>query len=165
MSLTGDILRSYRAPRRVLSHHLAAGKREDRALLYLMVACVLLFVAQWPALARSAQADPSVPFEARMGGALIGVLFVLPLLSYGLAFLIWLGLRPFGSLSLYGARLALFWAMLAISPLVLAQSALASVLGSSSAAVQAFGYGVLAAFLVILIAGLRAALEAGRAAA
>ena len=166
MSLTADILRSYRAPRRVLRSQLAAGKREDRALIYLMVACVLIFIAQWPGLARAAEADPSVPFEARMGGALMAVLFVLPVLAYAMSLLLWLLLRAFGPISSYGTRLALFWAFLAVSPLMLLQAALNSALGPAGAvAVQIFGLGVLAAFLVILVAGLRAALEDGRAAA
>lgn len=163
MSLSADILRSYRAPRRVLRRHLAAGRREDRALLFLVLACLLIFVAQWPAMSHAAQIDPTVPLQARIGGAIMGVLFVLPLLSYALAFLIWLVVRLFGPISAYGARLAFFWAMLAVSPLMLAQAALLSALGGEAA--QLFGLVVLAAFLGILIAGLRAALDAGRAAA
>jgi hypothetical protein len=165
MSLSADILRSYRAPREVLRRHLTAGPREDRALVYLVVACLLFFLAQWPAMSRAALLDPSVPFEARVGGALTGVLFMLPLLSYALAFLLWLVLRPFGPISAYGARLALFWAMLAVSPLMLAQSALTAALGAPGAAMQFLGVLVMAAFLFILVGGLRAALEAGRAAA
>jgi hypothetical protein len=163
MSLTADILRSYRAPRSVVQRHLAAGRREERALLYLAVACLLIFASQWPALSRASQIDPSVPFQARIGGAIMAGLFVLPLLSYAIAFLLWLAARPFGPISPVGARLALFWAMLAVSPLMLAQAALLSALGDGVA--QVFGLVVLAAFLGILFAGLRAALEAGRAAA
>ena len=163
MSLSADILRSYRAPRRVLGRHLSAGQREDRALMYLMLACFLIFIAQWPAMTRTAEAT-EVPIDAWRGGALVAVLFVLPLISYGLALVIWLFLRPFGPISAFGARLALFWAMLAVSPLMLMQSALTSVFGAGSPVPQLFGLGVLAAFLIILAAGLRAALEAGRAA-
>ena len=164
MSLTADILRSYRAPRRVVHRQLQAGRREDRALVYLMSACVLIFIAQWPTLSRAAQLDPSVPFDARLGGALMGVLFVLPLVAYAISFLLWLALRLFGPVERYGVRLALFWAMLAVSPLMLAQSALSSIVGTGGV-VLLFGLGVLAAFLVILVAGLRAALEDGRTAA
>ena len=164
MSLTADILRSYRAPRRVVHRQLKAGRREDRALVYLMSACVLIFIAQWPALSRAAHLDPSVPFDARLGGALMGVLFVLPLVAYAISFLLWLALRLFGPVERYGVRLALFWAMLAVSPLMLAQSALSSIVGTGGV-VLLFGLGVLAAFLVILVAGLRAALEDGRTAA
>jgi len=163
MSLTADILRSYRAPRSVLQRHLDAPRREERALLYLVVACILIFAAQWPALTRAAQIDPSVPLQARLGGAIMAVLFVLPLLAYGLAFLLWLVARPFGPISPVGARLALFWAMLAVSPLMLAQGAFLSALGPGVS--RLFGLLVLAAFLAILFGGLRAALEAGRAAA
>lgn len=165
MSISADILRSYRAPRAVVRRQLATGPREDRALVFLILACLLFFVAQWPALSRAAQIDPSVPFEARVGGALTGVLFVLPLLSYGLASLLWLGLRPLGPITAFGARLALFWAMLAVSPLVLAHSALTAAVGAPGTATRLFGLLVLAAFVAILVSGLRAALEAGRAAA
>jgi hypothetical protein len=165
VSLSADLLRSYRAPRRVLRRQLDAGPREDRALLYLVLACLLFFVAQWPAMSRAALIDPTVPFEARIGGALFALLFILPLLSYALAFLLWLALRPFAPISAFGARLALFWAMLAVSPLVLAQSALTAAMGAPGSATRIFGLLVLGAFLAILWGGLRAALEAGRAAA
>lgn len=85
MSMSGDIMRSWRAPGRVVAEMLAAGAREDRALAHLLIACGLLFVAQWPRLARAAAEDPSVPFEARLGGALMATLFMLPLILYGIA--------------------------------------------------------------------------------
>ncbi|WP_209427625.1 YIP1 family protein [Pararhodobacter sp. SW119] len=165
MSLSTDILRSYRAPRLVVREQLAAGRREDRVLVYLMLACVLIFFAQWPGVTRAAQIDPSVPLQARIGGALMGVLFVLPLLSYALALFIWLALRLVVPVSAYGVRLALFWAVLAITPLMLVQAALSSALGASGGGMQLFGFVVLAGFLFILFGGLRAALEAGSAAA
>ncbi len=165
MSLTADILRSYRAPRSVVRRQLAAGRREDRVLIYLVIACVLIFIAQLPGLGRTAELDPSVPYEAWRSGALFGVFFVLPLVSYSLAFLLWLVLRSFGPISAYGTRLALFWALLAVSPLMLLQAALNSALGTAGGAALLFSLVVLAAFLAILMAGLRAALEAGRGAA
>jgi hypothetical protein len=133
MSLSTDILRSYRAPRLVVREQLGAGRREDRVLVYLMLACVLIFVAQWPGVTRAAQLDPSVPLQARLGGVLMAVLFVLPLIAYALAFLIWLALRLVGPVSAYGVRLALFWAVLAITPLMLAQAALSTALTGKAA--------------------------------
>lgn len=160
--MTGDILRSYRAPGRVVRALLADGPREDRALVFLMTACFLLFVGQWPALARAAAADPAVPLEARLGGALLATLFLLPLIAYGLALLAHLGLRAAGLPSrAWAARLALFWALLAAAPLFLAAGLVAGFLPGSGVALGA-GAAALAALLAIWAAGLRATvLEAG----
>ena len=65
MTITTDILRSWRHPRAVIREKLRAGDREDRALAVLMGASLLLFVAQWPGLSRAAFQDPSVPLDAR----------------------------------------------------------------------------------------------------
>jgi hypothetical protein len=80
-----DIVRTYRAPRRVVREKLANGEREDRALATLIGACFLIFVSQWPLLSRQAYLDPSVPLDARMGGALMGWLFIAPLAAYVMA--------------------------------------------------------------------------------
>lgn len=143
---------------------LAQGVREDRALAYLMVACGLIFVAQWPRLAREAHLDDAVPLQALLGGAILGWLFIAPLLFYGLAFVAHLVLRAIGQRSTpFTARLATFWALLAVSPLFLLLGLSA---GLAEAATGAVGVGLLVAFLVIWIAGLReAALEPAQASA
>ncbi len=165
MALSTQILRSYRAPRSVLRALLAQDRHEGRALFYLMLACALIFLAQWPRLQRLAQGDGAVPFEGLMAGALFGWLFVAPILFYGLGALMALVLRLVRpSLSAFGVRLALFWALLAVSPLVLVQSALVSLAGPGVLALVS-GLAVLAAFVAILLAGLRAALEAGASSA
>lgn len=157
MAIAGDILESYRAPGRVLARKLSAGPREDRALAILMIACFLMFVAQWPGLARAAHLDPSVPLEARMGGALMGLLFIVPLLAYGMAALSHLAARLFGGQgSWFGARLALFWALLSVSPLMLFQGLVAGFVGPGPAQ-SATGIVVLIAFLWLWLGGLRAA--------
>jgi len=160
MSVSGDIVRSYRAPRKVMRGLLAQGEREDRALAYLMVACGLIFVAQWPRLAREAHLDDTVPLQALLGGALMGWLFIAPLLFYGLAFVAHLVLRALRLRSTpFAARLATFWALLAVSPLFLLLG-LSAGLAGAEAATGAVGGMLLVAYLVIWIAGLReAALE------
>lgn len=156
MSMSGDILRSWRAPGRVVAGMLAAGAREDRALAHLLIACGLLFVAQWPRLARAAAEDPAIPFEARLGGALMATLFMLPLILYGIAAASQMVMRALGRPPGWaGARVALFWALLAASPAILAQG-LAAGLAPGPAATAA-GWAVLAAFLWIWGAGLAAA--------
>lgn len=72
MSVTADILRSWHSPRLVLRARLSQGVREDRALAVLLCACLMMFIAQWPALARAAQAAPDVPLQARLGGGAVG---------------------------------------------------------------------------------------------
>lgn len=156
MAVTTDILRSYRAPGAVVGRLVAQGPREDRALVTLALACVLLFVAQLPALRRAAHLDDSIPFDARVGGALTATLFFLPLLSYGIAALSHLLLRALGKPSTWhGTRTALFWALLAVSPLVLLQGALEGVLGHGWP-LTVLGLIVFAAFAAIWIGGLRA---------
>ncbi len=96
MAVSADILRSYRAPRAVLRDRLARGPhagREGRALVYLMIACGLIFVAQWPRLARQAHLTDEVPFEALMAGALFGWMFLAPLFFYAVGALLGLALR------------------------------------------------------------------------
>ena len=54
MAVTTDIMRTWRGPRTVMRDLLNHGQREDRALAYLMAACIMIFIAQWPRLSRIA---------------------------------------------------------------------------------------------------------------
>ncbi|MCC6001066.1 MAG: YIP1 family protein [Pararhodobacter sp.] len=166
MSLTGDILRSWRAPRAVLRRRLATAEGERSAIFYLLLACVLIFVAQWPRLAMQAAVDDSIPFQGLMAGALFGWLFLAPLLFYAISGIIGLVMRLIRPGTPWLAvRLALFWALLAISPLVLLQGAVAPMAGAQSPLALVSGLAVLAGFVALLGAGLRVALEAAQAAA
>jgi hypothetical protein len=149
-----DIVRTYRAPRRVVREKLAGGEREDRALATLMAACFLIFVAQWPLLSRQAYLDPSVPLDARMGGALMGWLFIAPMAAYVIAAASRLLARLFGGRGTwFGARLALFWALLAASPLWLLNGLVAGFIGPG-AALNLVGLIAVGAFVVFWGAGL-----------
>ena len=118
MSVVLDIARTYRAPREVIRRRCSGAPQESRALVTLMLACVIFFVAQWPYLARLAFEDPRIPLEARLGGALLGWVFMAPLVFYAIAALSHLVLRVFGGqASWYESRMALFWALLASSPI------------------------------------------------
>lgn len=157
MSLTQDILQSYRAPRTVLRRRLGPEPREDRALAILMGACLLLFVAQWPGHARAAHLAPEVPLDARLTGALMGTIFLLPLLAYAVAAASHLLLRLFGGQgTFHGARMALFWAMLAVAPLMLLNGLVRGMIGPGPAE-TATGAVAAMAFLAIWGAGLRVA--------
>lgn len=119
MPVTSDIVRSYRQPRSVMRRLLDAGQREDRAIAILIGGCAMLFVASWPRLARQAEATGE-DLPQLLAYSLFSTLFILPLLLYGLAGLSHLVIKPLGGRGTwYGARLALFWALLATSPLVL----------------------------------------------
>ncbi len=154
MSVINDIARTYRAPREVLRKKLEVGQREDRALATLVAACLLVFVAQWPLLARQAHLKPDVPLDARLGGALLAWLFIAPLAAYVMAAATRLAARLFGGRgNWFGARLALFWALLAASPLWLLNGLVAGLVGPGPALslVGAVAFGV---FLVFWGAGL-----------
>ena len=159
MSLMRNIARSYHAPGKVVSGLTTGDLREPQVLFFGLLACGLIYVAQWPGLSRAATLDPSVTFEQRMGGALFGVMFLLPLLLYAIAGLLQLALRlsrrPAPGLHV---RLAFFWALLAVTPLMLAQGGMNAFLGAHPA-VTAFGFVVAGAFLYILGAGLHAVMR------
>ncbi|MFN3641877.1 MAG: YIP1 family protein [Gemmobacter sp.] len=154
MSVTARILATWRDPRGVMRAHLAAGPREDRALAVLFGACLLIFVAQWPGLSRAAHLDPAVPLDARIGGALMGTVFLVPLLAYAVAAASHLAARAMGGRgSWFGARMALFWSLLAVSPLMLLQGLVAGFLGPGLAATLV-GVAVLAGFLFLWLSAL-----------
>lgn len=149
MSVTIDMLRSWRDPRGVLRARLAQGVREDRALATVMGACFLIFVAQWPRLSREAFEDPTVPLDARMGGALLGIVFLLPLLLYVVAAASHLAARLLGGKGTwFSARLALFWALLATAPAMLFSGLVAGFVGPGAASLIV-GLLVLAGFLYL----------------
>lgn len=129
MPVTTDIVATYRGPGRVMRRLLAMGPREDRALVILMAGCAIVFIAQWPRLAREAHLAGQ-ELNPLLGGALMAWIFVAPLIFYALAFVSWLILRALGGqLSGFDARLALFWAFLAASPVLLLHGLVAGFVG------------------------------------
>ena len=163
MAVTADIIRTWRGPRAVMRDLLAMGKREDRALAYLIVFCLLVFVAQWPRLARQAAgfdlAPGAVPRDLlqMMTYELFAWITVWPLLLYGLAGLSHLVAKLFrGRGTFYTARLALFWSLLASVPLLLLYGLLAGFLGPV-AGTHLVGAAWVAAFVWIWLQSLREA--------
>ena len=159
MPITSDILRTYRGPRRVVRDLLARGQREDRAIMWLMAGCLIVFLSRLPALQRAAvlgQGD----FTQDAAYAFLGLMMIAPLMFYGLAALgqgiaRLFGGRPTG----YGARLALFWAWLAATPVILLYGLLVGLNGAAEMGTQAVGLLWVVAFVVFWVQGLR---EAGR---
>lgn len=107
----------------------------DRGLIVILMAAMLIFlIAQAPQHARDAHLDPSVPLQARMGGALLAVMFMMPLLAYGLAALV-AALSRLTPWQITGqeSRLALFWALLAVAPAMLLAGLTAGLVGPGAA--------------------------------
>lgn len=131
-SVLSRILESWWAPRRVVGS--LAAMPEAGKLAVLMVAMLVFLVAQGPAHARMAQLDPAIPLQARITGALLAVMFLMPLLAYMLAGLtaVLSRLTPW-RVGAEESRLALFWALLAVSPAMLLSGLVAGLVGPGSA--------------------------------
>ena len=156
MSVVADILKSYRSPKAVALARLERAT-EPAALATLIAGCLILFIAQWPRLGRAAHFDPSIPLDARISGAIMGIMFVLPLFMYVLAGLVFLLFRliKIETTGLF-VRTALFWSLLAGAPLWLMHGFFSGYLGSSGL-VSAMGLVLLAAYLFVLVGCLRTA--------
>lgn len=136
MAVTTDIVRTWRGPRAVMRDLLAMGPREDRAIAYLIVACLLIFVAQWPRLARTAAGFEVAPGVDPRGMSelltyeLFAWIIIWPLLLYGVAAVSHLIARALGGKgTFYTARLALFWSLLATTPALLLYGLVAGFIG------------------------------------
>jgi hypothetical protein len=154
MSVTLDIVQSWRRPRTVVRKLLERGGSEVFLLTLLMIFLVLAFAAALPNLARQANLGPEVPLVQRLYAAAMGLLATIPV-WYVLAALSHLVMRAFGGQGSFpGARLALFWALVAISPAMLVHGLVLGLAGSSSFTAL-FGGAVALGFLVFWILMLR----------
>lgn len=161
MTVSADILATYRAPRRVMARLLRGERHEARALAYLLAALVLMLIAQVPALRATAAANPETPFAASLLARALALGVMLPVF-YLVAGLSRLGARVLGGRGDgFGARLALFWALLAATPLVLVQAAIGTILGQG-AALTVTSLVVFAVFLWVWLSGLTEAEFGGR---
>ncbi|RJL03397.1 hypothetical protein D3P06_10290 [Paracoccus aestuarii] len=126
------VLESWWAPRRVVRG--LSGMPDRVMLVVLLLAMLITLIAQAPGHARAAELDPSIPLNARIGGAVMGTMFMMPLLAYGVAALVGAlsRLTPW-RLTGRASRLALFWALLAAAPAVLLAGLVAGLIGPSPA--------------------------------
>lgn len=154
MSVTRDILLSHIKPRMVMARLRSMGLREDRALAMLMGGCIVLFMSQWPFRARQAHIEGGTLTDM-IQNDLVGIIFVLPLIAYGLAAMLRIISRLFGAKAdYYSARLALFWTLLATSPLAILSGLVKAFIGPGMQN-NIVGFLYIAFFLWILINSLR----------
>ena len=130
MAVTSDIVATYRRPRKVMRKLLDRGVSEGQALATNIGACLIIFVAQWPRLSREAHLNPDIPLDARLGGALMGVMVIAPLLFYSIAAISHLIAKILGGQGDWlSARMAFSWALLATGPMWLLQGIVAGFIG------------------------------------
>lgn len=129
MTVSTDMMAAWRRPREVLRRHLARGQSEAFAFTLLLVFLILAFVGQWPVAARAAFLAGEPSALPRILAVAYGVLILIPV-AYGVAALSRLLARAFGGKGTwYSARIALFWALAAIGPLLLLRGLVAGMIG------------------------------------
>ncbi len=121
MSVVQDVLTFYYRPRLVARKRLAETAGEGHALLYLMLACLLFFVAQIPEIVRlDLLTESQNPFNGIAAGRLVGAVAFAPLMFYLVSVFAALAFRAADrTLGWLDSRIALFWALLVISPAML----------------------------------------------
>lgn len=130
MSVTLDIVESWRRPRVVVRRLLGQGRSEPFAFSLLVAGLILLYLSLTPFLAREAYFHPDQPLTQRLLAAALAMGATVPL-WYVLAALGHLGARVFGGKgSFYGGRIALFWALVAASPALLVSGLVRGMVGS-----------------------------------
>src|SRR5689334_1948334 len=88
---------TWRGPRRAMADERAEGLSEPRALMHLLIAVFLLFVASLPNAMREAQGlATDDPVAAAVSAHLFGYVALAPLLAYGVAVVVHLIARAFG---------------------------------------------------------------------
>lgn len=133
MSVTLDIVRTYRSPRKVMDKLLSMGQREDRALAFLMGAAIVMFIARWPVRAREAH-ETGGTLTDFIQNDVYAMLLLFPLVMYFIAAVVRiLAILCRGHGSFYTARVATFWSLLAASPLALLNGLVGGFVGPSPA--------------------------------
>ena len=159
MSVVSDIVDSWRTPSTVVRRHLARGKSEPFAFVLLVVFLIICFIAQWPDVARVTVLKPDIPMAPQLLGRAMAILATIPV-WYALAALGHLAARAMGGQGgWYGARMALIWALVTITPLVMIAGLVAGMIGTGPQ-LTAVGTLTFAAFVVFWVLNLR---EVGRA--
>jgi hypothetical protein len=132
MSITTDIVEGWLRPRVVMQRHIARGVSEPFAFSLLVAFLVLTFVSLWPLLSRQSLMQPEVPMVQRLVAAGLALLASIPV-WYGVAVIShWIAKALGGQGDQYRARLALFAALVAVSPAMLLQGLVAGMIGQGT---------------------------------
>ena len=135
MSASTELVATWTAPRAALRRHLARGVSEPFAFSLLLIFLILAFVGQWPVAARDAHFAGDASSAPRIFAKALAVLATIPLWN-GLAAVSRLVARALGGQgSWYSARIALFWALATVGPLMLLQGLVAGMIGPGPALV------------------------------
>ena len=133
MAVTADIISSWRHPRAGVRRHLARGMSEPFAFSLLVAFLIIAFIGQWPVASRDAFLAGEPSAAPRLLARGLAVLATIPF-WYGLAALARLiAGRMGGQGTWYSARIALFWALVTVSPLLLLQGLVQGMIGQSPA--------------------------------
>lgn len=156
MALIAEIIDSWKSPARGVRRHLARPRSEAFLFTFLFVFLLVTHIAQWPLAARESHLHPEVPLLQRLFAAALAVLGSIPV-WYLLAALSRLVAKVLGGQGdWYGARLALFWALATVSPLMLLHGLVTGLLGPGLQA-TVVGVALGLAFLWLWISMLREA--------
>ena len=135
---------------------MSQGPREDRALAYLMIGCLLVFIAQWPGMSRTAHLEGR-EFAMLAGYSFVGIMIVWPLIFYILTLGLYAVLRSLRwQIEPWQVRLATFWGFLAAAPAGLLYGLLVGFNGTTLGS-QIIGAIWLGAIVIFAAQGLRAA--------
>ena len=129
MSVTTDIVQAWRRPKAVMRRHLRRPKSEPFAFSLLVAFLVLAFVSLWPVLSRQTVLQPEVQMVQRLVAAGLALLASIPFWYLLAAASRWIAKAVGGQGSYYSSRLALFAALLTVTPGMLLQGLTAGMIG------------------------------------
>ena len=133
MSVVSNVLYTYRSPSKAFERMYARPDSEATSLGYLMGACFLTYVAQWPYLARQAHLE-EFNLQTSLAASLLAWLLIAPLLLYTLAIVLYFFHKFFkGSKTSAQIRVGLFWSFLAATPLMMLFGLVKGFLGHGTA--------------------------------
>ena len=133
MSVVSNVLYTYRSPSKAFERMYARPDSEATSLGYLMGACFLTYVAQWPYLARQAHLE-DFNLQTSLAASLLAWLLIAPLLLYTLAIVLYFFHKFFkGSKTSAQIRVGLFWSFLAATPLMMLFGLVKGFLGHGTA--------------------------------
>lgn len=131
MPLIQSITRSYRSPQVVFRQMWTAGIAERKSLALVMGASAAGFISALPELSRRAHLE-ALDLQQLMGGALLGWIFMAPLMFYCLALVLYWITRPFlKHLTAGQMRVIVFWSLVVAVPVLLLHGLVAGFIGPS----------------------------------